>query len=56
MYTLLEKSGFEVDEDKDGDFYTRMVKSGWKIRGKAIADWMAAYRAMVEKTKEDSKS
>lgn len=50
MYELLEASDIETNPDKDGDFYNRMVKAKWRIRGKLITDWMLVYEGIREHT------
>lgn len=55
MYRLLEEADIEPNPDRDGKFYDQMSAAGWRIRGKLIADWMAAYQARVEHNEQACK-
>lgn len=56
MYQILESFGIEPNPDRDGHFYEQMAGTGWRIRGKLIADWVAVYEARVNHTEESCKA
>lgn len=50
MYEVLESEGVEIDRDRDGRFFDQMEASNWTIRGEPVYDWVATYRARIEKS------
>lgn len=50
MYQTLQHNAIEPNPDYDGNFFAVMEKSGWRIKGKPVFDWMATYKARLEKT------
>ena len=53
MERILEQNGIEPDETGNGNFFDQMHKSGWKIKGKPVKNWIHVYQARVEKVQGD---
>ena len=50
MDSSLNRVGITPDPDHDGDFFNSMTKSGWRINGAPVFDWIEVYRARLTKT------